>query len=75
MVGTGFPLVMYIHGGGWMGGDSHRSGPFADFPGVLASLSARGYVVASMEYRLSSKTSGQRTRLCRTTKRWKWRRS
>lgn len=44
---------MYIHGGGWMGGDSHRSGAFVDFPEVLASLSARGYVVASIEYRLS----------------------
>ena len=27
---TGFPLVVYIHGGGWMGGDAHRSGPFVD---------------------------------------------
>jgi hypothetical protein len=51
---VGFPLVLCIHGGGWMGGDSHRNGPFVDFPGVLASLSARGYVVASIEYRLSS---------------------
>jgi acetyl esterase/lipase len=50
----GFPLVIYIHGGGWRGGNSHRSVPFVDFPGVLASLSARGYVVASIEYRLSS---------------------
>lgn len=49
----GFPLVLYIHGGGWMGGDAHRSGPFVDFPGVLALLASRGYVVASMEYRLS----------------------
>jgi acetyl esterase/lipase len=50
---TDFPLVMYIHGGGWMGGDAPRSGPFVDFPGVLASLSAKGYVVASIEYQLS----------------------
>lgn len=28
---TGFPVVMYIHGGGWMGGDPHRSEPFVDF--------------------------------------------
>jgi acetyl esterase/lipase len=49
----GFPLVVYIHGGAWMGGDSHRNGAFVDFPGVLASLSQRGYVVASIEYRLS----------------------
>jgi acetyl esterase/lipase len=50
---AGLPLVVYIHGGGWMGGDRHRSGPFVDFPGVLASLAAKGYVVASIEYRLS----------------------
>jgi acetyl esterase/lipase len=51
---TGFPLVVFIHGGGWLIGDKHRSGPFVDFPGVLASLSAKGYVVASIEYRFSS---------------------
>lgn len=49
----GFPLVLYIHGGGWLGGTARRSGPFADFPAVLAALAARGYVVASVEYRLS----------------------
>jgi acetyl esterase/lipase len=51
---TGFPLIVHIHGGGWMVGDSHLGGPFLDFPGVLASLAARGYVVASINYRLSS---------------------
>ncbi len=50
----GYPLVVFIHPGGWMVGDTHLSGPFVDFPGLLASLSARGYVVASVEYRLSS---------------------
>lgn len=50
---TGLPLVVYIHGGGWMVGDARRSGPFVDFPGVLAALSAKGYAVASIEYRLS----------------------
>ncbi len=50
---TGFPLVIYIHGGAWLGGDLRQTGPFDDFPGVLASLSAKGYVVASIEYRLS----------------------
>jgi len=49
----GFPLVVFIHGGGWMDGDTRRMGAFVDFPGVLASLAARGYVVASIEYRLS----------------------
>lgn len=53
----GFPLVIYIHGGGWLEGDRHLSGPFVDFPGVLASLAARGYVVASIDYRLSGEAT------------------
>jgi acetyl esterase/lipase len=48
------PLVLYIHGGGWTTGHSRQSGAFDDFPGVLASLAARGYIVASLNYRLSS---------------------
>ncbi len=47
------PLVIYVHGGGWMSGHTRQSGAFSNWPGVLASLAARGYVVASVEYRLS----------------------
>lgn len=47
------PLVVWIHGGGWNRGDSRTSGAYADWPAVLASLAARGYVVASVNYRLS----------------------
>jgi acetyl esterase/lipase len=47
------PLVIYIHGGGWTGGNARNAGAFADFPAVLADLAARGYVVASLNYRLS----------------------
>jgi acetyl esterase/lipase len=47
------PLVIYIHGGGWQSGHSRQSGAFDDFPSVLASIAARGYVVASLNYRLS----------------------
>jgi acetyl esterase/lipase len=47
------PLVIYLHGGGWQGGHTRHSGAFEDWPGVLASIAARGYVVASVEYRLS----------------------
>jgi acetyl esterase/lipase len=47
------PLVIYVHGGGWRHGDSRTTGAFTDFPRVLASLAARGYVVASIEYRLT----------------------
>ncbi len=53
--GTGsvHPLIVEVHGGGWMGGHTRQSGAFENFPTVLASLAARGYVVASVEYRLS----------------------
>lgn len=47
------PLIIYVHGGGWRRGDSRTLGAFADFPAVLASLAARGYVVAAINYRLS----------------------
>jgi acetyl esterase/lipase len=48
------PLVLYIHGGGWTTGHSRQSGAFDNWPKVLASLAARGYTVASLNYRLSS---------------------
>ncbi len=48
------PLIVYIHGGGWSRGDARGSGAFTDFPAVLASVAAHGYVVASVNYRLSS---------------------
>jgi acetyl esterase/lipase len=47
------PAVLWIHGGGWSRGDSRTSGAYANWPAVLASLSARGFVVASLDYRLS----------------------
>jgi len=46
------PLVIYIHGGGWMGGTSRNAAAYANFPAVMADLAARGYVVASLNYRL-----------------------
>ena len=49
----GYPLVVYIHGGGWQSGHTRHSGAFANWPNVLASIAAKGYVVASIEYRLS----------------------
>lgn len=48
------PLVLYIHGGGWTGGHTRHSGALANFPAVLASLASEGFVVASLEYRLSA---------------------
>jgi acetyl esterase/lipase len=46
------PFVVYTHGGGWSGGSKRTTGAFSNWPGVLASLSAKGYVVASLDYRL-----------------------
>jgi acetyl esterase/lipase len=50
---TTHPFVIYVHGGGWLNGHTRQSGAFSSWPNVLASLAARGYVVASVEYRLS----------------------
>ncbi|PSJ42311.1 alpha/beta hydrolase [Sphingomonas deserti] len=50
----GFPLIVYVHGGAWLGGSPRLAGAIADFPATLAGLAARGYVVASISYRLSA---------------------
>ncbi len=47
------PLVIYIHGGGWVGGHTRHSGALSDFPRALARLATEGFIVASVEYRLS----------------------
>jgi acetyl esterase/lipase len=47
------PLVIYVHGGGWMAGGPRRSAAYQDWPKVLASLAAHGYVVATVSYRFS----------------------
>src|ERR1700722_8460459 len=52
--GPKLPLVIWVHGGGWNRGDARVSGAYKDWPAVLASLAARGYVVAAIDYRLSS---------------------
>jgi acetyl esterase/lipase len=46
------PLVVFIHGGGWMFGNPRTGAAYRDFPAVLASLAERGFVVAAIEYRL-----------------------
>jgi acetyl esterase/lipase len=51
---SALPLVVYVHGGGWTSGHARQAGAFEDFPKVLASLAARGYVVASLNYRLDA---------------------
>jgi len=48
------PLILFIHGGGWVGGNTRHSGALENFPLALAQLASVGFVVASVEYRLSS---------------------
>lgn len=48
------PLLLYIHGGAWVGGHTRHAGALANFPAVLASLAAEGFIVASLEYRLAA---------------------
>lgn len=48
------PLIVYLHGGGWAFGQPRQSGAFSNWPDVMALIASRGYVVASVEYRLSS---------------------
>jgi acetyl esterase/lipase len=49
------PLVVFLHGGGWLRGDRSMAGPrFASWrPGPLGRLAANGFAVASVDYRLS----------------------
>lgn len=47
------PLIIYIHGGGWVAGHTRQAGAIADFPAALARLAGEGFVVASLEYRLA----------------------
>ncbi|WAH55005.1 alpha/beta hydrolase [Pseudomonas silvicola] len=47
------PLLVFVHGGGWEAGDARSNVAFSDFPAQLQALAAQGYVVASVNYRLS----------------------
>ena len=48
------PVVVFIHGGAWRSRTTRDGGAFRDFPAVLASVAARNYVVASVNYRFSA---------------------
>jgi len=48
-----YPLVVIVHGGGWQSGHTRHSGAFSDWPAALAGIANEGYVVTSVEYRLS----------------------
>lgn len=48
------PLILHVHGGGWVAGHTRHSGALSNFPAVLAKLASEGFVVASLEYRLAN---------------------
>ena len=52
-VATPRPLIVFMHGGGWAYSNPRAGAAFVDLPVVLAHLAERGYVVASIAYRLS----------------------
>ena len=47
------PAVLFVHDGDWVSGDARHATGFSDLPAALAGLSAKGYVVASVNYRLA----------------------
>ncbi|MBI5685856.1 MAG: alpha/beta hydrolase [Verrucomicrobia bacterium] len=50
------PVLVYIHGGGWGGGDRYRM-TRADVSGVFNRCGKAGIICASIEYRLTSEKS------------------
>lgn len=46
------PLLVFVHGGGWARGSRRSFGPAFD-EGFFARIAGGGYVVASIDYRLS----------------------
>lgn len=46
---TPTPALLYVHGGGWTGGDKRSGAGTLDF----AELLARGYLIAAVNYRLA----------------------
>jgi acetyl esterase/lipase len=46
------PLIVYVHGGAWVTGTPRGKTVLGGWPQILAALSARGYVVAAVSYRL-----------------------
>lgn len=59
------PVVILIHGGGWLGGDK------ADFAGVAHEFVSRGFAVALINYRLSKENIWPAQILdCKSAVRW-----
>ena len=49
---TGRPVIVYVHGGGWVIGNKRQPDFHGHFLQTMAALARRGYIVASIEHRL-----------------------
>jgi acetyl esterase/lipase len=49
---TGRPVIVYVHGGGWVVGNKRQADFHGHFLETMSALARRGYVVASIEHRL-----------------------
>jgi len=57
------PVILYVHGGGWEGGDKHDQ--------LAVPLAAHGYAVASINYRLSQQAKfPAQLQDCKAAVRW-----
>lgn len=63
--GAKYPLVLFMHGGGWAVGNKTIGDRGVRFLGVQA-LNARGFCVASVDYRLCTKDGAVTVRDCVT---------
>lgn len=63
--GDKFPLVLFMHGGGWAAGNKTIGDRGVRFLGVQA-LNAQGFCVASVDYRLCTKDGAITVRDCVT---------
>ncbi|WP_404478081.1 alpha/beta hydrolase fold domain-containing protein [Novosphingobium sp. BL-52-GroH] len=52
--GKPLPVIVLIHGGGWLFGNPRSEAGFADLPKLLGEIAAQGFAVASVEYRFAS---------------------
>jgi acetyl esterase/lipase len=47
------PVLVYIHGGGWLGGDGLKDANRGRFDGLIKHMNAKGIAVAVINYRFS----------------------
>ncbi len=64
--GYPLPLVVFVHGGT----DTRHAAAIEDFPAALAAIAAQGYVIASVNYRLTGEAGFPGRLLRRSGNEW-----